>query len=267
MSNQLSIAFSPCPNDTFIFDSLINEPRNNNLAFITHLKDVEALNKHAFLQTFQITKLSFHAYLHVQQHYELLQTGAALGNSCGPLLVAKQPLKHNNLQALRIAIPGHYTTANFLLHAFVNKKLDVIPMLFSDIEDAILTNKVDAGVIIHENRFTYQLKGLIKIVDLGDFWQQQTNMPIPLGCIAIHKSIIKLKNLIEQEIQKSIEQSWINWPLLSNYVKANAQEMDEQVIKQHIQLYVNDYSYSLGDKGKAAFNYMQEYYHKIKNIL
>ncbi|RFS24558.1 1,4-dihydroxy-6-naphthoate synthase [Chitinophaga silvatica] len=251
---QLSLGFSPCPNDTFIFDALVNKKIDtSNFSFDTHLEDVETLNNWALQGKLDITKLSFAVYLKVKENYELLNSGSALGRGCGPLLIARKDIPLDEIANLTIAIPGENTTANLLFSiAFPDAKQKKI-MLFSDIENAVLSGEVDAGVIIHENRFTYQLKGLVKLMDMGEYWEKTTGNPIPLGGIFIKKSVpAEIRKQLDELIHQSLQNSYTTYPNLSSYVTSHAQEMDESVMRQHIDLYVNKFSLDLGDEGKAA---------------
>lgn len=257
---HLTLGFSPCPNDTFIFDALVNQKIDTgDLRFETQLEDVETLNQWAMQGKLAITKLSFAAGLKVTDRYELLNSGSALGRGCGPLLIARKDIPLSEVKDLTIAIPGENTTANLLFNiAFpgaVNKKI----MIFSDIEQAVLNGDADAGVIIHENRFTYQQKGLVKLVDLGEFWESKTGQPIPLGGIFIRKDIpANIRQQVDQLIHQSLQQAFAQYPVLSPYVKAHAQEMDEQVMRQHIDLYVNEFSLDLGKDGWTAIAKLKE---------
>lgn len=264
MNKKLSIGFSPCPNDTFIFDALVHHKIDTEgLDFEVYLGDVEYLNQKAFNNELDITKLSYHAYGYLTKNYVLLDAGSALGAGCGPLLISKPTTLHFPLSTLKIAIPGKYTTANFLLSIAHPEATNKIEMLFSDIEDAVLSGKVDAGLIIHENRFTYQEKGLKKIVDLGEYWENTTGSLIPLGGIVIKRSLpIDTILKVNQLLRKSIEYAFENPDSPLEYMQCNAQEMDKKVMMQHVELYVNKYSIDLGDEGKSAitklFNLAQE---------
>jgi 1,4-dihydroxy-6-naphthoate synthase len=263
MNNKqtLSLSFSPCPNDTFIFDSLIHgKIDTDGLLFTENLLDVEELNKRAFNELSDITKLSIFAYAKVADKYQILDAGSALGTKNGPLLISKKKLDVYNLDKYKIAIPGKHTTANFLLSALYPTVVNKVEMLFSDIETAIENETVDAGVIIHETRFTYQQKGLIKALDLGQRWERKTGLPIPLGCIAIKRSLpneIKIK--VNTLIRKSIEQAFIHPEGALPYCKLFAQDMNHEVMLRHIILYVNNYSLTLNDKGKEAITTLYEY--------
>ena len=187
---NFTLGFSPCPNDCFIFDALVHKKIDTQgIDFTLVMEDVEALNNRAFQSELDITKLSYHAFIYLTNTYNLLNSGSELGFNCGPLLIQNSKNKITDINTASIAIPGKYTTANFLLSlAFPNAK-NKKEMLFSDIENALLLNKIDAGLIIHENRFTYQEKGLEKIIDLGEFWESLIHAPIPLGGIVIKKNI------------------------------------------------------------------------------
>jgi 1,4-dihydroxy-6-naphthoate synthase len=217
------------------------------------MEDVEALNNRAFKQELDITKLSYHAFLYLTNYYALLNSGSALGFNCGPLLVKDSKHKIENISDAIIAIPGKYTTANFLLSLAYPNAINKKEILFSDIEEAVLSHKVDAGLLIHENRFTYEQKGLEKIIDLGEFWESLIHAPIPLGGIVVKKSIdSSLQKTIEHLIKQSVEFAFANPESCMPFVKQHAQEMSEEVMKKHIELYVNDFSIDLGIIGKNA---------------
>lgn len=255
---KLTLGFSPCPNDTFIFDAMVNGKINTRgLVFDYVLEDVETLNKWAFEEKLDITKLSYSSYLHLADKYALLNAGSALGKGVGPLLVARYPMELSDLENLRVAIPGENTTANLLLSLALpgvrNKKVYV----FNEIEDAVLSGEADAGLIIHENRFTYQAKGLCKLLDLGDWWEQNVQAAIPLGGIVARRSFDDdLLAKIDKVIKESVLYSWKTYPQLSDFITCNAQEMDEQVMRQHIELYVNEYTTDLGATGIKAVETM-----------
>jgi len=251
---DLSLGFSPCPNDTFIFDAMVNNKIDTGgLRFNTELQDVETLNKWALQGKLPITKLSFAVFRKVKDQYNLLNSGSALGRGCGPLLIAKKPIAQEDVKDCRIAIPGDNTTANLLFSiAFPEAKQKQV-MVFSEIENAVLDGRADVGVIIHENRFTYQQKGLVKIIDLGEYWESTTGSPIPLGGIFIRKDVpLEIQQQVDALIHKSLQYAYKNYPQLSEYVTQHAQEMDENVMRQHIDLYVNDFSLDLGQEGHAA---------------
>lgn len=256
---KLTLGFSTCPNDTFIFDALVNHKIDTeDLEFDVYLEDVETLNQWAHEARLDITKLSSLAYLQVASEYAILDAGSALGKGCGPLLIAARQWPLDDIARLRIAIPGVHTTANMLLHFAFPDARALKPMLFSEIEDAILRGEVDAGVIIHENRFTYAQKGLVKLMDLGDYWEQHTGAPIPLASIAMKRSYPpELMQRVSHLIRKSLEYAYARYPEISAYVRQHAQAMDEQVMRQHIDLYVNEYSLSLQQEGKKAIEVFQ----------
>ena len=265
---KLTLGFSPCPNDTFIFDALVHHKIDTEgLDFEVYLGDVEDLNNKAFNSELDITKISYHAYGYLTNNYVLLDSGSALGKGCGSILVKRSNVETLNIKNATIAIPGKYTTANFLLsiaHPEANNKKE---MLFSDIESAVINNDVDAGLIIHENRFTYKEKGLKKIIDLGEYWENTTGVLIPLGGIIIKRDIPKEIILkFNRLLKKSIEYAFDNPDSPLAYMKKHSQEMDKNVMMQHVELYVNKYSIDLGVDGKSAisqmFNLAQE-----KNII
>ncbi|HNY08190.1 MAG TPA: 1,4-dihydroxy-6-naphthoate synthase [Bacteroidales bacterium] len=250
----LTLNFSPCPNDTFMFDAMVHQKIDTEgLSFDYHFADIEELNQRAFRNEPDITKISFHAFLYLTKNYILLNSGSALGRNCGPLVIAKRNISLSDLMNCRVAIPGKFTTANLLL-TLANPQINDKPeIIFSDIEQAILDEKVDAGLIIHESRFTYQTKGLKKVIDLGEWWEKTTSCPIPLGGIIAKRSLPKETLLkINRVMQKSVEYAFAHPESSRDFVKSHAQEMDEKVMQQHIQLYVNDFSVALGGEGKNA---------------
>jgi 1,4-dihydroxy-6-naphthoate synthase len=251
---KLTLGFSTCPNDTFIFDAMIHHKVDTEgLEFDVLMADVEELNRNAFAGSIDITKLSYHAFAYVADKYKLLTSGSALGYKNGPLLIASQMIKSDLLSAEKIAIPGKYTTANLLLSVLYPIITNKSVYLFSDIEDAILRGEVDAGLIIHENRFTYKAKGLVKIADLGEEWEKQTASPIPLGGIVVHRKYDDdLQQKINRVMKRSVEFALANPDSGKGFVKCYAQELDEAVIKMHIGLYVNQFTVDLGEKGKKA---------------
>ncbi|MES2448053.1 MAG: 1,4-dihydroxy-6-naphthoate synthase [Bacteroidota bacterium] len=260
---KLTLGFSPCPNDTFIFDALIHgKIDTEGLTFDVSFDDVETLNQKAMRGDLDITKLSFHAFAHVVNEYALLDAGSALGFGVGPLLICKKEhidRINSNLKSqisnLKIAIPGKYTTANFLLGVAYPQLRDKKEMVFSEIEDALLNDKIDLGLIIHENRFTYQDKGLHKIMDLGSYWEKLTNCAIPLGGIVINRNLpIDVQQKVNRLLKKSVEYAFANPKSSIEFIKQHAQEMDEAVMYKHIELYVNQYSINLGEEGKKAID-------------
>jgi 1,4-dihydroxy-6-naphthoate synthase len=259
---NLSLGFSSCPNDCFIFDAIVHRRIDlEGLEFTVRMADVEALNKAAFAGDIDVTKLSFHAYAYCIGDYVLLDAGSALGRNCGPLLISKRQVSREEMASgsVRIAIPGKYTTANFLLGlAFPNAR-NRTELLFSEIEGAVLDGRFDAGLIIHENRFTYAERGLRKIVDLGEFWEESTGAPIPLGGIVIRRALPPdVQARVNRVLRRSVEFAFANPSASLPYVRAHAQEMSEEVMYQHIQLYVNEYSIDLGSAGRRAVEVLFE---------
>jgi 1,4-dihydroxy-6-naphthoate synthase len=251
---MLKIGISTCPNDTFMFDAMLHgKIDTGGLEFELTLADIENLNKMAASGSPDITKLSFFAYAKVADKYQLLTSGAALGEKNGPLLISKHKIYPDEVEGLHVAIPGINTTANLLLTmAFPDLKRKT-EYLFSDIEEAILSNEVDAGLIIHETRFTYGKKGLKKIMDMGEYWEEKTGFPLPLGGIAIKRALpTELKQKVNAVLRKSIEYSLKNPSSAYEFMKSNARELDNEVMYKHIELYVNQYSVEMGDKGKEA---------------
>ncbi len=255
---KLTLGFSPCPNDTFIFDAMIHgRIDTEGLEFEVFLGDVEELNRRAGVADLDITKLSYHAYAHLTEKYILLDAGSALGNNCGPLLIAKSQIPSENISDLKIAIPGKLTTANFLLSLAFPNATQKVEMLFSEIESAVLNGTVDAGLIIHENRFTYADKGLVKLIDLGEYWEQSTGMPIPLGGIVIKRNLPEsILHKVNRIIRRSVEYAWANPSASEAFIAQHAQEMDPAVRRQHIDLYVNQYSADLGGHGRKAVSHL-----------
>lgn len=256
--SKLTIGFSPCPNDTFIFDAMVHQKVDTEgLDFEVMMADVEELNEMAFAKKLDITKLSYHAFAYCVDDYQLLHAGSALGNGVGPLLIAKRPLTEDDLAQATIAIPGQYTTANLLLSLAYPQAKSKIPMLFSDVEDAVIAGAVDAGLIIHENRFTYEDKGLLKIKDLGEFWEAFSGHPIPLGGIVIRRGLeTALQQKVDRVLRRSLEYAFANTEDVLPFVKDFAQEMDQDVMLKHIGLYVNEFTLDLGEKGRAAIEFM-----------
>src|SRR5215203_7086074 len=251
---KLSLGFSPCPNDTFIFDALVNKKIDtNDFDFEPILEDVQTLNEWSSQGKLDVTKLSLPALFGNRDQYTILSSGSALGKGVGPLLIGRKMVDVRDLAHCTIAVPGEDTTANFLLSFAFPTVTNKLFMLFSDIEKAVAQQKVDLGVIIHENRFTYQQKGLHKICDLGEVWEKRQKAPIPLGCIAIKKSIAgDLKHKVDRLIRQSLQWAFQNYPQVSDYVKKYSQTMEEDVMRKHIELYVNDFSIDLKEEGRKA---------------
>ena len=253
----LTLGLSPCPNDTFIFDALIHDKIDTEgLKFEILFDDVETLNQKAFRGELDITKLSMYAYMYLLDQYVLLHAGSAMGFGVGPLLISKNEFSEATLQAepnLRVGIPGKHTTANFLLSMCMPHLQNKQELVFSSIEQALIDNEIDVGVIIHENRFTYQQKGLKQIVDLGKYWETFTGCAIPLGGIAIKRVLPEtLIQKVNRVIRRSVEFAFQHPQSGLAFIRSHAQEMSEEVIYQHINLYVNQYSVNLGSAGQQA---------------
>jgi 1,4-dihydroxy-6-naphthoate synthase len=258
----LSLGFSPCPNDCFMFDAMVHGRIDlEGLDFDVRMADIEALNSAAFAGAVDITKLSFHAYAYCADDYVLLDAGSALGRNCGPLLISQRPIAPEEVAAgdVRIAIPGKYTTANFLLSLAFPRATDKSECLFSDIERGVLDGRFDAGLIIHENRFTYADRGLKKIIDLGEFWESETGAAIPLGGIVISRRLpADVRQRVNRVMRRSVEYAFANRDASLPFVRANAQAMSDEVMYKHIDLYVNEYSVDLGVDGRRAVEVLFE---------
>ena len=253
---QLTLGFSTCPNDTFIFDAMIHQKVDTEgLQFDVILADVEELNRNAFNGTIDITKLSYHAFAHISTNYKLLTSGSALGYKNGPLIISKRKIYPDELGDVKMAIPGKMTTANFLLSILFPEVQNKSEYLFSDIEEAIQSNEMDAGLIIHETRFVYAKNGLKLVSDLGALWEEKFKLPIPLGGIVVKRSLRdSLKLQIQQKVSESVKFAFANRLTSLAYIKQHAQELDDAVINQHVDLYVNEFSIDLGEKGRSAIN-------------
>jgi 1,4-dihydroxy-6-naphthoate synthase len=259
-TSKISIGFSSCPNDTFIFDAMIHHKIDTEgIEFDIFIGDVEELNRKAFQSQLDITKISFNAFTRLAHTYELLNSGAALGENCGPLIIAKHPLDLNQISSKTIAIPGINTTANLLLSYAFPDANNKVEMIFSDIEKAVLNGSVELGLVIHESRFTYQEKGLVKIADIGEIWEAKTGTPTPLGGIIIKKSLgnemIKKVNRI---LHKSVQFAFANPKSGLDFIRLHSQEMSEEVMYKHIALYVNQYTLNLGIQGRKSVDKLFE---------
>ncbi len=251
---ELTVGFSSCPNDTFMFDAMVHHRIDTEgLSFRVVMEDIEQLNRRAFSGDLDITKVSYHAFAYLRSRYSLLHSGSAVGRGCGPLLISKHAIDVRGLADDRIGVPGHFTTANMLLQLYLSRRVDPVCFLFSEIEDALVDERIDAGVIIHESRFTYQRRGLLCIQDLGHFWEKRTGLPIPLGGIVIRRQLgPELRDKVGLLLRKSIEWAIQRPGDSRDFVNAHAQELGEDVIRQHIDLYVNEYSLDLGLEGSEA---------------
>jgi 1,4-dihydroxy-6-naphthoate synthase len=251
----VTLGYSPCPNDTFIFYALVNgRIGTDGLRFREMLEDVEALNRMARHAELDVTKVSFHAFGHFREEYCLLRAGGALGKGCGPLVVSRQDCTMDKLRGKSIAIPGRLTTAFLLLLIFdpaLAENVKVMP--FNEIIGAVKNGEVDAGLIIHESRFTYQKAGLRKVADLGEWWEKETGSLIPLGAILAKREMGReTVRCIDALVRKSIDFAFSHRTEPLSYIKRHSQEMEDEVVTQHIDLYVNDYSLDIGDEGIRA---------------
>lgn len=261
---NLSLGFSSCPNDTLVFYGLINGKLKSDISFKEFIADVETLNEKALDGELDITKVSVSAYLKVHERYELLNSGAAMGRGCGPLLVTRNVSSISELNGSEIAIPGRFTTAYLLFRAFIKKNfrdLFFVPrfMTFDKIIHAVSSDEVRAGIIIHESRFTYESAGLKALIDLGEWWERNTGLPIPLGCIIAKKSLgIDLIKKIDSLIHDSVVYGLKNIDEALSYIKRYSQELSEDVIMKHIRLYVNDFTIHMGTQGREAIERLKE---------
>ena len=266
---KLKLGFSPCPNDTFIFDALVNQKIDTEgLEFEVVLEDVQTLNQWALEGKLDISKISYGVLPLVLEQYIVLNAGGALGMGVGPLLITNKEgiIKEAGINQYTIAIPGINTTAHLLFSLAYPQAKNKKFMVFSAIEEAVLTGKADCGVIIHENRFTYQQKGLKKIRDLGEYWETQTHAPIPLGGIVIKRSFEhSIQKKVDILIRKSIEYAFNHYPFITDYVKQHSQEMAEDIMRQHIDLYVNKYSIDLSEEGKKAVYTLLDVYQQVND--
>ncbi|HEY3386465.1 MAG TPA: 1,4-dihydroxy-6-naphthoate synthase [Saprospiraceae bacterium] len=257
---KITLGFSPCPNDTYMFAALVNKwIDTHDVEFEVYMEDVETLNTWAEERKLDVSKISFNRALSLPDKYNLLKSGAALGNKCGPLVISKQPLEKSDVENGKIVLPGKWTTAHLLFSMFYPKATHKVFLPFDQIEHAVLSGQALAGVIIHENRFTYQAKGLTKITDLGDDWETLTGLPIPLGGIFASSTLPgEIATLVEHLIRESILFARNHEEMVISYVRKYAQEMNEAVMKSHIDLYVNDFSVDLGEKGQKAVEMLKK---------
>jgi 1,4-dihydroxy-6-naphthoate synthase len=267
LNKRFTLGFSPCPNDTFIFDALVNHKIDTRgLNFEVYLEDVQTLNEWALEDRLDFSKISYGVLPLLIEKYRVLESGGALGKGVGPLLVGQHPIGNLDAEipAMKIALPGMHTTAHMLFSLAFPEAKNKEFLVFNEIENAVVSGKADAGVIIHENRFTYQAKGLHKLMDLGEDWERHTKLPIPLGGIVASKRVDTAMALqVDALIKKSVEYAFSQYPHISPYVQQHAQEMNTQVMKQHIDLYVNDFSLWLGQDGKNAVLKLLEVYAQL----
>ena len=264
-----TLGFSPCPNDTFIFDALVNHKIDTgDFKFSVQLEDVETLNEMALNGKLDFTKISYGVLPMISKNYKVLNSGSALGKGVGPLLISKAPVDFDEVENYTIAIPGENTTAHLLFSLAFPKAKNKIFKRYDEIEKAVLESEKVLGVIIHENRFTYMDKGLHKIVDLGNYWEEKTGLPIPLGGIVGKRNLdASILKRVDALIKKSIEYAFSNYPLITDYVKEHSQEMEPEVMKKHIDLYVNKFSINLGKEGKNAIQQFMDIYRSTRETL
>ena len=262
---KISLGFSSCPNDTFIFDAMIHgKVDTEGLEFDLFIGDVEELNRKAFSNELAITKISYNAYTRLTDNYILLDSGSALGENCGPLIIANKEFRIDELHLKKIAIPGINTTANLLLSVAFPEIKNKVEMVFSDIEKSVIDGSVDAGLIIHESRFTYEEKGLKKIIDLGEYWEELTNTPTPLGGIIAQRSLgNKMLQKINRVLRRSVQFAFDNPKSGFEFIRQHSQEMSEEVMYKHIGLYVNNYTLDLGKAGKKS---VETLFNKAKQL-
>ncbi len=251
----LSLGYSPCPNDTFIFCALTQGRIPDAPPCREVLEDIESLNTLALERKLDLTKISFHALAHLRDHYVLLRSGGALGRGCGPLVVSREPLSPERLKGKKIALPGRLTTAALLMRLFDPALDRLVYLPFDEIMPACERGDVDAGVIIHESRFTFAAYGLTQVIDLGAWWEEETGHPIPLGGILARRDLGRsMHERLDRSIRSSIEFAYAHPGEVRPYIRRYAQEMDEKVMQQHIDLYVNEYSLQYGEEGEAAIH-------------
>lgn len=270
---MFTFGFSPCPNDTYIFYALVHEKIDlRGMEFDFIIEDVETLNQLALGKKLDISKVSSNAYLHLRRDYVFLKSGAAFGEGCGPLVVAKEGFDFKKPEPLKIGVPGKLTTAFLLLKLYLSSlfgirfvnDLHYVFMPFNKIMQAVQQGDIDAGVVIHEGRFIFEDWGLVKINDLGQWWESETGLPIPLGGIIAKKEIaVETIKIIEDLITKSVEYSRDNFGNAIGFIKEHAQELSEKVIIQHISLYVNNYTLNIGEKGERALNELYKRFEEL----
>jgi 1,4-dihydroxy-6-naphthoate synthase len=251
-----TLAYSPCPNDTYIFGALTNGLLDGAPQVNVHLADIEELNNAAARAQFELTKVSYGAIPFLMNRYRILPAGGALGRGCGPLLVARPagaPEHFSDFARKRIAIPGERTTAYMLLQLALGTRPKTVQMRFDRIIDAVAKGEVDAGLIIHESRFTYRDAGLIAIADLGEWWEDMTLLPIPLGAVIVRDDVDDAQvRQIDSAIRRSLEFARADENAIMPYVREHASEMSDEVMRAHIALYVNEFSDDLGETGRNA---------------
>jgi 1,4-dihydroxy-6-naphthoate synthase len=250
----ITLGFSPCPNDTFIFNGLVNgSVRPAGCDVREQLHDVETLNEMAFEEKLDVTKLSFYAWLMVKDRYRLLNSGGALGFGCGPVVISQKPLTQADMEASRIALPGRWTTAHLLFRLWAPRAENRLFVPYDRIFETVQSGRADCGVIIHESRFTYHQQGFRQVIDLGAWWEENSGGPIPLGCIAAHRRIgTDLAEQMDEAIRVSIQSAQADPMAALPYIRNHAQEMTAEVLDAHIRTFVNAFSLDLGDEGRSA---------------
>jgi 1,4-dihydroxy-6-naphthoate synthase len=261
---EITLAYSPCPNDTFLFYHLVHSNLTKKFQIKEELHDVEHLNQKAKENLYQVTKLSFFAFFQVLNHYTLLDSGSALGRGCGPLLVKKKGKSTSKLENSNILVPGIWTTANLLTNIYLKKQFTPVPIRYDLISQKLLSEEYDFGVIIHEERFTYKDRGLEKVQDLGEFWESMTDLPIPLGAIAIQRKLdIELQKEFDMKLKESLDLAYQDPIIPKEYILTHSQEKNLKVVQSHIDLYVNDFTKGIGEEGKKA---VIRLYEEAKNL-
>lgn len=265
---KLKLAISSCPNDTFMFDALINKKIDTkNFDFELIIEDIEKLNQYAKNNEVDIGKISFHNFLKLSKNYQLLQSGSAMGQNCGPLIISKRKIYPDEVKDCKIAIPGILTTANLLMQIFFSEAINKRVYLFSDIEDVVLSSECDLGLVIHETRFTYKNRGLKLVADLGVLWEEKFSLPIPLGGIVVKRNLPEnIKQDINKILKASIEFAFAKPESSIEFMKSHAVEMDKDIMMQHVNLYVNNFSFELGELGKRSIFCLKQEFLKIHKL-
>lgn len=255
----ITLGFSPCPNDTFIFHGLVSgRLALPDTEIRTCLHDVETLNEMAFKEELDVTKLSFYAWLKVRDHYRLLSSGGALGYGCGPVVIARKMIDLQDPAGCRVALPGVWTTAHLLFQLWAPRTIERVFTTYDRIFGMLNSGEADCGAIIHESRFTFEQQGFKALIDLGAWWEEQTGLPIPLGCIAAHRRLPQDRmDQLEENIRESINQARANPGQTLPYIRTHAQEMTLDVLQAHIDTFVNDFSLDLGPRGRAAISELE----------
>ncbi|TGK20178.1 menaquinone biosynthesis protein [Leptospira fluminis] len=256
---KISLAYSPCPNDTFLFYHLISGKTKAPFSIREELHDVEQLNRFAKEGKFHASKLSFAAFFQVADQYSLLDSGSALGRGCGPLIVSRKGEGKSNPKGKKILVPGLWTTANLLTHLYLEGKYDPVPVRYDLILNKVLQGEADFGIVIHEERFTYEKRGLEKVRDLGEWWEETSGSPIPLGCIAVRKDMGEtFREELDDSIKESLDLAYQNRENTYDYIFKHSQDTSREVVDAHIGLYVNDFTRSLGTEGRSAIRHLHQ---------